>query len=307
MVYTELIPGKKNKEGFFMSYPNSIFRVYVYKLTLFSAIIFLLFIQLFVVQNLWAMDSQAISPYQQIMTERNLRLKKLQKFKGDLFKDLLKGQNEDRALLKLKKIPLSERLSSEKNINRHYNKLIKNLDSQSKELETQIYSHWKKSSQTIQENNTLSDDHWNSIDSTLDKFSDNFLNPETEASMAMQILAKHIKTCTPLEQKFTHPFTGKPLIRSVKGFSGENCHYIEQLPGKGQMECFYPKEKRQEIADFYLNSHKYKKMKVKSHTEFIDGQAVTTTKYFVDGKAFYHALNDSMDKGECKITGYNKK
>ncbi len=264
-------------------------------------------------QFLTAVSLAANSPasntsYQQLMGERNARITQLKQSNGDVFKQLLEAQTSDRARLKKGSGAAVQRREQEARINQHYSKLITELGVYKKEVETRIYGIWKASSTQLQSGSAPDATRWDAMDDVLGDFEESFLSSvsaQGELDPAQKILAEHLRNCSVLEQQFVHPFTGDSLTRRVKGFSGENCHYVEELPANGRWECFYPKDKLPQMADFYLHPERFENAEIKSRTEFVDGNLVTTTEYIVDGEAIFHPMNDSIEKGECKVLGYN--
>lgn len=263
--------------------------------------------QFLLLPSSWAADPTTEVSYKQLMGERNSRIKQLQQTNDTIFKQLLDGQAGDRAALKRSNLNSEQRRAKEKEINQHYSGLMKSLNVGKKEVEARIYAIWKESGSQLQSGTAPNDQRWNAMDEMLSGFEESFFSSIAQDSLdpKQQELAEHLKTCSPLEQEFEHPFTGDSLTRSIKGFSGENCHYVEELPGNGRMECFYPREKLPQIADFYLHPERFDGAEMRSHTEFVDGNPVSTTEYIIDGKAVFHPLADSMDNGECQVLGYN--
>ncbi len=278
------------------------------RLALLFAIVLLTLFQLLVLPSSWAADPTAEVSHQQLMGERNSRIQKLQQTNGSIFQQILDEQASDRAALKRSSLNSEQRRDEEEEINRHYSELMKALDVRKKDVEARIYAIWKDSGVQLQSGTVPDEQRWNTMDNLLSGFEESFFSSITEKSSAgpeQQALAEHLETCSPLEQKFAHPFTGDFLTRSIKGLSGENCHYVEELPANGRMECFYPREKLAQIADFYLHPERFDGAEIRSRTEFVDGEPVSTTEYIVDGKPVFHPLNDSIEKGECQVLGYN--
>ncbi len=116
------------------------------------------------------------------------------------------------------------------------------------------------------------------------------------------ILAEHLKSCKPLEQKISYVIFGEEYSRSIKGLVNGNCQTIEQVPGNAKIECFYPEAKRLQIADFYLHPKRFEGAEIKQRTEFIDGNSVTRTTYIIDGTEVFHPLQDSYENGDCRTT-----
>ena len=273
-----------------------------------AVIVFVAFGQMAFLSIAWSQDTPEEISFPQLMSERNVRLKQLGNSNDRAFDKLLKQQAGDRSALKKKNLTAAARREMEQTINDHYKKLIDELGAGKKGLEGRIYEIWKESGADLQAGIPLDDQRWDSMDTTLSDFVEMFFSSTSEQPKLdpkQKELAAHIETCSLLEQEFEHPFTGDSLLRSVKGFEGDECHYIEELPGGGRMECFYARDKIPLIADFYLHPNRFEGAKIESHTEFVDDQPVTTTLYIVDGEVVFHPLGDSMENGECEVLGYD--
>ncbi len=272
-----------------------------------AVIVFLALCQMALFSTAWSQDTPGEVSFRQLMSERNVRLKQLGNSNDRAFDELLKQQANDRSALKNKDLTAAARREMEQAINDHYKKLMDELAAGKKGLEGRIYEVWKKSGGDLQAGNPLDEQRWDSMDTTLSDFVETFFSAMSEQpklDSKQKELAAHIETCSLLEQKYEHPFTGDSLLRSIRGFEGDECHYIEELPGGGRMECFYPRDKIPAIADFYLHPTRFEGAKIESHTEFVDDQPVTTTRYIVDGEVIFHPLGESMENGECKVLGY---
>jgi len=246
--------------------------------------------------------------FQQLMVERNARIETLKQSNGSAFQKLLEGQKADRKTLRIRDMSAAARQDLERQINQRYNEFMTRLGERRKEIEARIYSVWKGFGADLQAGDKLDSQRWQSLDGILSEFEDQFFASISEPAgveSSQLELADNIEGCTPFEQEFTHPFTGDVLVRSLAGIVDGACSYVEQLPGDGRMECLYPEDKLSQIADFYRNPARFEGAEIRSRTEFVDGEAVTTTEYIIDGKAVYHPLNDSIEKGECQILGYN--
>jgi len=264
--------------------------------------------QLLLLPSSWADDPVAEVSFKQLMGERNSRIKQLQQTNGAIFKQLLEGQASDKAALKQGNLTSEQRRNKEKEINQYYSALMSELSVGKKEVESLIYATWKESGAQLQSGAVPDGQRWVEIDNVLNDFTESFfssISGERSLDPLQQELAEYLKTCSPLEQQFEHPFTGDSLTRSINGFSGENCHYVEEMPANGRMECFYPPEKLPLIADFYLHPERFEGAEIRSRTEFVDGNPVSTTEFFIDGEAVFHPLNDSIENGECQVLGYN--
>ncbi len=120
------------------------------------------------------------------------------------------------------------------------------------------------------------------------------------AGIQLQELSDKIKVCEKLVQEFKHPFTGQTMKRSVNGFKGDKCNYLEEMPGNMKMECNYPKEKLKEISEYYRNPGAFGS-RVKSKTKIKDGKPETETKHFKGNQEVKNPLQESLQNGECVV------
>ncbi|MDJ0751411.1 MAG: hypothetical protein QNJ11_18140 [Woeseiaceae bacterium] len=117
--------------------------------------------------------------------------------------------------------------------------------------------------------------------------------------------AAAINSCTVYEEEFEHPFTGEMLLRRVTGSSGESCRVEEEVPGDMLMACNYSLDRLPAVAGFYAHPEKFDNAKVSSSTRFVEGEAVTTTSYTIDGEEISHPINEALASGECAVTPAN--
>ena len=141
--------------------------------------------------------------------------------------------------------------------------------------------------------NSLSDKIW---DSETD---------ECEAKV-MRVIATNIQDCTAIVQAYVHPWTGEKLERRITGMKNGTCNYVVTMPKGGKMDCRFPPGKLKDIADYFHNSTRYKNARVKSSTRFVEGKQVTKNRYFIEGKEIRNPMQESLDSGECVVSGYKK-
>ncbi len=136
-----------------------------------------------------------------------------------------------------------------------------------------------------------------------DEYDETATSLESSQNVSDEIIefSGHLQNCKEITQMFTHPYTGDKLRKYIYGLKDGLCHYVEEVPGNIKMECFYTEKKRLEMAHFYLHPERMERASIKSQTKFVEGKLVSKTQYFIDGKEVYHPMNDSLEKGECKI------
>ncbi len=140
---------------------------------------------------------------------------------------------------------------------------------------------------------SLSDEAWDSQ------------SDECEAK-ELRVLATSIQDCTAIVQPYVHPMTGEKLERRITGMKNEKCNYVVTMPKGGKMDCNFPQDKLKDMTDYFNNSTRYKNARIKSSTRFVDGKPVTTNKYFIEGKEIRNPMQESLDNGECVVSGYKK-
>lgn len=110
-----------------------------------------------------------------------------------------------------------------------------------------------------------------------------------------------IKTCTPYDAKFTHPFTGEQMRRKIYGVQNGTCLYKERMPGDMVMVCHYPINMLSAISTYYYQCEKGETFETSGT---IGQQKSVKTK--INGKEEYNPLQDSFDKGYCDIVPNGK-
>ena len=109
-----------------------------------------------------------------------------------------------------------------------------------------------------------------------------------------------LDSCTKYSCKFLHPFTGEEMTKQILGLENDKCHYTEEMPNDGKMECYYPSSLRKAVAQEYkdLQSAQDTSVSVKIGSE---GTKVT---YTVDGKTVSSPSQEALDSGACVVSGY---
>jgi hypothetical protein len=113
--------------------------------------------------------------------------------------------------------------------------------------------------------------------------------------------AVHLKDCTPFVCTFKHPFTGKPMQKAIVGVVGDQCKTTEQMPNKGKMECSLSPARRAAVVEELRAIAAAQTIESEGKGD-ATGKMKTTVK--VDGKPVHDALQDAMNAGECKVSGY---
>ena len=113
--------------------------------------------------------------------------------------------------------------------------------------------------------------------------------------------ADKLETCKPYKGSFDHPFTGEKLTREIMGMASSKCVYIEGMPVGGKMECKYSKDSLSSIAQYYRDSVNADSFGVNISGSITDSTPETT--YKINGQIVDNPLQESMNNGDCVISG----
>src|SRR3989344_1097297 len=101
-----------------------------------------------------------------------------------------------------------------------------------------------------------------------------------------------LDACESFSCKFTHILTGELMERKIIGIEGGKCHYTEQMPNNGLMDCKYSESFRKAIAQSYRD---FIASGGNAETEVtMDESGKTQTKYTIDGKEVESPLQEAM-------------
>ncbi len=110
----------------------------------------------------------------------------------------------------------------------------------------------------------------------------------------------HLIDCSSFSCKLKHPFAGQMMEKKVIGLEGDKCKTTEEMPNNGKMDCTLGKEMRVAIAKYLENVTNAKSTSTKVSTNM---QSTKTT-YKIDGKEVSNPLQEAMNNGNCKVSGY---
>ncbi len=125
---------------------------------------------------------------------------------------------------------------------------------------------------------------------------------EAEKSSGCDAFLSNLESCTPFTCEFQHPFTGEMMQRKIIGIDAGKCHYTEQMPNNGLMDCKYPESLRKAVVQYSKDLAAAESSSVESNIDFGSGE--TQTKYTIDGKEVENPLQEAIDTGVCVISGY---
>lgn len=73
------------------------------------------------------------------------------------------------------------------------------------------------------------------------------------AAMPKEFIS-NIKICKPSEYDYTHPLTGEVEQKIILGLEGNKCHFQETMPQNFVLDCLYPVDKLEQVAEDYQKS-----------------------------------------------------
>jgi len=113
-------------------------------------------------------------------------------------------------------------------------------------------------------------------------------------------LPDKLDKCEPFKCTFTHPLTGEPMTKEIRGVSGNKCVYVEQMPNGGKMECNYLESMRKSVAQFLKSTASATSVETKFQSDLLTSQSKT----IVNGKEVPNPLQEATDTGQCVVSGY---
>lgn len=128
-----------------------------------------------------------------------------------------------------------------------------------------------------------------------------FTEQNQESDMEI-IFADMLNSCSEYESTFTHPLTGDVLKKEISGVVNGKCSYVEQMPNNGKMECQYTESERKTMAQYYKDIALADTIETSLNTSTGSGEQKTT--YTIDGNIVDNPLEELINSGVCKISGY---
>lgn len=113
-----------------------------------------------------------------------------------------------------------------------------------------------------------------------------------------------LETCTPYKCTFVHPFTGERLEKRIVEYKGRKCKYTEQMPNGGKMECAYTDTIRKVIVKYHKDLEAANSAGKSVGTSVHGTLRGAKTRYTIDGKEVENPLQEALDNGQCKLSGY---
>lgn len=126
----------------------------------------------------------------------------------------------------------------------------------------------------------------------------------THAEECAEFVA-NLKSCKPYKCTFTHPLTGEKMTKSIIGFKGGKCFYAEQMPNGGRMDCAYTDKFRKTVAAYYEKVEAAAAAgKSLGASAKWDSSGKTETRHTIDETPIENPLQEALNAGQCKISGY---
>ena len=126
---------------------------------------------------------------------------------------------------------------------------------------------------------------------------------EGKTSSGCDVFPDKLDACEQFSCEFKHPFTGEMMKRNIAGIVGGKCHYTEQMPNNGLMDCKYPESLRKAVAQYFRDSIAAES--AGTEIKIDTGSGKTQAKYTIDGKEVENPAQESLDTGVCVVSGYN--
>lgn len=113
---------------------------------------------------------------------------------------------------------------------------------------------------------------------------------------------ENLRKCEPYSCSFKHPFTGGMMKRQIVGLKNNVCQYVEEMPNNGKMECLYPLERLDAVADAYKKAFaQFESGNINFSAKFSLGDSSAETEGSGNDN---NALQKYLDDGTCVVTGY---
>jgi hypothetical protein len=116
------------------------------------------------------------------------------------------------------------------------------------------------------------------------------------------IFAENLISCTEYKTTFKHLLTEEMLEKEIMGLVDGKCHYVEQMPNGGKMDCKYTESERAVAAQYYIDVALAESTDSQTDIDLESGEQETT--YKINDKVVDNPLEEFMNTGVCVISGY---
>jgi fibronectin type 3 domain-containing protein len=103
--------------------------------------------------------------------------------------------------------------------------------------------------------------------------------------------------CEAYKCEFTHPLTGEKLNKEILGLVDNKCHYTEEMPNGGKLDCNYSTSLRAALVQYYKDLDSATSYGTESNI----GNGTKNT-YTIDGKVVDNPAQQALDTKECVIS-----
>ena len=110
-----------------------------------------------------------------------------------------------------------------------------------------------------------------------------------------------LESCSVFKCQFIHPLSSVSMKKEITGLVNGKCHYIEEMPNNGRMECNYEESFRKAVAQYYRDVDTASSSETNLSWKYGEASEI---KYFVNGKEVVNPLQEASDTGVCLIYGY---
>ena len=121
--------------------------------------------------------------------------------------------------------------------------------------------------------------------------------PAAEPAKECADLPTKLEKCEPYECVYTNS-KGKPTKRAVKGLSGKDCKFEEEMTNRMALLCVYPEKDRKQAASYYKLVMGAKKVESKT---IKDKDGKTRSVDVIDGKEMENPLASGINSGVCQM------
>lgn len=118
------------------------------------------------------------------------------------------------------------------------------------------------------------------------------------------LLAEKLENCTPYKDSFVHPFNGETMQREITGLTSGKCHYTEEMPNNGLMECNYLESERMVVSQYYEDIASAESISTNISIDFDPEDTKIENTYTINGKTVSNPLQEALISETCVISGY---
>lgn len=110
-----------------------------------------------------------------------------------------------------------------------------------------------------------------------------------------------LESCSVFACHFIHPLSGGSMKKEITGLVDGKCHYVEEMPNNGKMECNYEENFRKVAAQYYRDVAVASSSEADLSWKYGEAPEI---KYSINGKEVANPLQEAADTGICLVSGY---